>query len=78
MTMGREKSDGSVLLKSHRKMDAPRERIGKGTTANNDRATRTARRVSRKSQLIGATRVDNEQCGTFLLLVAADASAAER
>ena len=34
MTMGREKSDGSILPKGRRKTAAPRERIGKGTTAN--------------------------------------------
>ena len=34
MTMGREKSDGSIVPKSRRKTEAPRERTGKGTTAN--------------------------------------------
>ena len=34
MTMGREKSDGSIVPKSRRKPEAPRERTGKGTTAN--------------------------------------------
>ncbi len=34
MTMGREKSDGFIAPNSRRKPEAPRKRIGKGTTAN--------------------------------------------
>ena len=34
MTIGQEKSDGFVVPKSRRKSEAPRERTGKGTTAN--------------------------------------------
>lgn len=64
MTMRREKSDGLVVPKSHRKVDEPGNRIGKGPTVNEE--TRQLDLLGGKAASLeprAGSRVDTEGAG---------------